>query len=97
MDALFVSSTQLALSGAHAELDGFWAVGIRDLIVFADVIEFPTQLLHYIERRISHFQAQSDRCDELDLLCCYLSQGLYFERISDSKPLNIHSQVIRNN
>jgi hypothetical protein len=80
MDALFVDNLRLAETVTGTTQKRLWGVGIRDLMVFADVLDSPTQLLHYIDRRnqtLSDFRVTAT--DELDLLCCYLQQGLFFD------------------
>jgi hypothetical protein len=61
-----------------------WAVSFLDLVVIADAVEFPAQLLHFLRRRrrvnelgfVSAF-------DELDLFGHYLKEGLYFEHMEE--------------
>lgn len=58
----------------------FWSVGIHDLRIIAELSEFPSQLLHYLQRRIginTHSTIKS--IDEVDLFGVYLAEGLYFE------------------
>ena len=62
-----------------------WAVSYLDLVVIADALEFPVQMIHYLKRRqrvnqlgfvIAH--------DELDWFGHYLEEGLYFEHLKDT-------------
>ncbi|MFH1374000.1 MAG: hypothetical protein ABII79_09415 [bacterium] len=58
----------------------FWSVGIHDLRIITDLTEFPTQLLHYIQRRIRvNTQPVIKSIDEVDLFGVYLTEGLFFE------------------
>jgi len=57
-----------------------WSVFINDLRVISELIEFPSEFLHFLQRRIraNDFpQLRSE--DELDFLMFYFNQGLYFE------------------
>lgn len=57
-----------------------WAVSISDLDIIAEMIEFPTELLHYMDRRLK--MQQDPRFlfyDELDVFGCYQQQRLYFD------------------
>lgn len=63
-----------------------WAVSIRDLLVIAGIIQFPSQFIHYLARRrrlnelgITHAN------DELDWFGHYLTEGLYFEELQKSE------------
>lgn len=59
-----------------------WAVSLADLRVISEMIEFPSQFVHYLERRkrineIARIKAH----DELDWLGHYLKEGLYFDEM----------------
>ncbi len=59
-----------------------WAVSYLDLVVIADALEFPAQMLHYLKRRqrvneLGFVMAH----DELDWFGHYLAEGLYFEHL----------------
>lgn len=62
-----------------------WSVCLSDLEVFVDMIEYPAQFIHYLERRLRLNEiAKTAAHDELDWLGHYLAEGLYFERLKDS-------------
>lgn len=60
-----------------------WAISLDNLRVIAEMNEFPTQLIHYLTRRlrINDFK-KFYAGDELDWFGLYLSRGLYFEKDS---------------
>jgi hypothetical protein len=67
-----------------------WAVSILDLMAICDLVEFPSQLLHFLNRRlrINHLNLV-DATDELDWFGHYLYSGLYFDgvtRTGDEAP-----------
>jgi len=57
-----------------------WSVFINDLRVISELIEFPSEFLHFLQRRIrvNDYQ-QFYTTDELDFLMFYFREGLYFE------------------
>lgn len=82
MDAFVTMIYQLQDLGLFSEGDLPWAVCLTDLRVISEVIEFPSQLIHYLTRR--HRLNELGRIethDELDWLGHYLCEGLYFEDI----------------
>lgn len=57
-----------------------WSVFINDLRVISELIEFPSEFLHFLQRRIkANDYPQFDAKDELDFLMFYFYEGLYFE------------------
>jgi hypothetical protein len=57
-----------------------WSVFINDLRVISEIIEFPSEFLHYLQQRMKandHPQFRAE--DELDIFMFYLREGLYFE------------------
>jgi hypothetical protein len=59
-----------------------WDVSLADLRVISEMIEFPSQLIHYLERRKAINEiARITAHDELDWLGHYLKEGLYFDDI----------------
>ncbi len=57
-----------------------WAVQLLDLKVIAELIEFPSQLVHYLSRRLRvNDVGRIGAHDELDWFGSYLHQGLYFD------------------
>lgn len=62
-----------------------WAVSYLDLVVIADAVEFPAQMLHYLKRRQRVNELGSIIAhDELDWFGHYLKEGLYFERLTET-------------
>lgn len=58
-----------------------WAISLDNLRVIADMNEFPTQLIHYLTRRLRLNEFKKFHAgDELDWFGLYLSRGLYFEK-----------------
>ena len=88
LDPLEIFTTnmnRLVEVGAVAPGDLPWAVSYLDLVVIADALEFPAQMLHYLKRRqrineLGFVMAH----DELDWYGHYLTEGLFFERLAES-------------
>jgi hypothetical protein len=60
-----------------------WAVALDNLRVITEMNEFPTQLIHYLTRRLRINEFKKFYAgDELDWFGLYLSRGLYFEKHS---------------
>jgi hypothetical protein len=58
-----------------------WAISLDNLRVIAEMNEFPTQLIHYLTRRLRINEFKKFYAgDELDWFGLYLSRGLYFEK-----------------
>lgn len=71
---------EVARTGVLEDAELPWAVSLDVLRVICEMNEFPSQLVHYLQRRLrlnefGKFQAS----DELDWFGYYLSKGLYFE------------------
>ncbi|KKB34494.1 NERD domain-containing protein [Bacillus thermotolerans] len=73
-----------------------WSVHLNDLKKIAEFIEFPSQFLHYVHRRLK----VSNRLDiksvirssrELDLFYNYLVQNLYFDDITSNDLIILES------
>ncbi|MCA9095080.1 MAG: hypothetical protein KDA68_16455 [Planctomycetaceae bacterium] len=80
MDPLNTMLFQTAQLGGFPDSNLPWVVSLRDLFVIAEMIEFPTQFLHYLVRRrrlneLGFIHAH----DELDWFGHFLQEGLYFE------------------
>jgi hypothetical protein len=57
-----------------------WAVNVLDLRVVAEMVEFPSQFLHFLHRRLRLNELKAVvAVDELDWLGHYLLEGLYFD------------------
>jgi hypothetical protein len=76
---------QVAELGIFGEGKLPWAVYLLDLKVIAELIEFPSQFIHYLNRRLRINElANIEAYDELDWLGYYFLEGLYFEEIAKS-------------
>lgn len=66
-----------------------WAVSLLDLRVISEILDFPSQFIHYLEKRnrINELRIATTH-DELDWFCRYLHAGLYFEDVEneDDRP-----------
>ncbi len=74
----------------------FWAVNIFDLYVFKDIIKYPSQLIHYLNRRFS-FEGREklSHIDELEFLGLYLQNNGYLpEEISSTQIEEMTSIVL---
>lgn len=69
-----------------------WCVFINDLRVVADMIESPSEFILFLQRRLTTNQLPYAPYDELDLLCKFLSDGLYHEpaELKNIYRLGIH-------
>jgi len=57
-----------------------WSVFINDLRIISELIEFPSEFLHFLQRRIKiNDYPQFYTTDELDFLMVYFREGLYFK------------------
>jgi hypothetical protein len=92
LDAFVTNLYQLEDLGLFAKGDLPWTVSLFDLEVIADLVEFPSQFIHYLRRR--HRLNQIKRVfayEELDWFGHYLQEGLYFEHIFDEGGLDFYS------
>jgi hypothetical protein len=61
-----------------------WAVSYFELIVICEILEFPSQLIHFLLRRSRLNEiAKVVASDELDWFGHYLLEGLYFEHLNE--------------
>ena len=64
-----------------------WVLQLLDLRVIAEAIEFGSQLIHYLHRRLRiHHIKKLEAHDDLDWFGCYLADGLDFEEYEHSGP-----------
>jgi hypothetical protein len=88
MDTFNAVLHEVARAGILEEAELPWAVSLDILRVICEVNEFPTQLVHYLQRRLRVNDFRKLRAsDELDWFGHYLMHGLYFEndqQFSDS-------------
>jgi len=76
---------QVAELGIFGEGKLPWAVYLLDLMVIRELIEFPGQFIHYLNRRLRINElANIIAHDELDWLGYYFHERLYFEDMSKS-------------
>ncbi len=72
-----------------------WVVSLDILRVISEINEFPTQLIHYLKRRLRLNEFQKFHAhDELDWFGLYLNEGLYYEQdkeIDDADFVNVQS------
>ena len=83
---------EVAQLGIFAPGELPWAVSIYDLQVVCEMLEFPSQLVHFLQRRarlneLGRFEA----ADELDWFGHYLTEGLYFEEYPTDVPIGLLS------
>lgn len=80
MDTFNAVLHDVARAGILEEAELPWAVSLDILRVICEVNEFPTQLVHYLQRRLRVNEIKKFRAsDELDWFGHYLTHGLYFE------------------
>ena len=71
--------------GIFEDNDLPWAVCLFDLRVICELIDFPSQLIHYLKRRLRINELGiAEAHDELDWFGQYLKEGLYFEELPKS-------------
>lgn len=76
---------QVAELGIFEEGDLPWAAYLLDLRVICELTEFPSELVHYLMRRLRINELQIAVAeDELDWFGHYLLEGLYFEKVKES-------------
>ncbi len=85
LDLYTANLSRLVDFGVIASPNLPWAVSYLDLVVIADAVEFPAQMLHYLERRqrvneLGFITAH----DELDWFGHYLKEGLFFEHQAEA-------------
>lgn len=69
-----------------------WAVPIYDLQVICEMLEFPCQLVHFLQRRSRLNElGRMEATDELDWFGHYLIEGLYFEEYSPGLQIGLLS------
>jgi len=71
-----------------------WALPLLDLKIICETTEFPSQLIHYLTRRLEIHKIQGlEAHDELDWFGHYLVEGLFFEDLpkhTDGRPTDFH-------
>lgn len=80
LEAYTALMPKLLQAGVLAQGELPWAVSLGVLRVICEMNEFPTQLVHYLLRRLEvNGLGSVEALDELDLFGYYLEKGLYFE------------------
>lgn len=80
LDVFHATLHDLAGTGLFEEGKLPWAVSLDVLRVICETNEFPTQLVHYLLRRLQlNERGNIYAHDELDLYGVYLTKGLYFQ------------------
>lgn len=87
---------ELSNIGVYRYKEYPWSVNLNDLKKIAEFIEFPSQFLHYVHRRLkvsNRIQIKSviKSSSELDLFCNYLVQNLYFDDITGNDLIILES------
>jgi hypothetical protein len=69
-------------------------VQILDLRIVSELLEWPSQLPHYLRRRLSLNESEVvEAHDEVDWLAQYLRGGLYFDEVVEARQLSRVSVV----
>lgn len=80
LDVLQANIGQLAEARIVGKNETPWTVSLGVLRVICEMVEFPSQFLHYLERRMLPVPRNRLKVvDELDLLADYFVNGLYYE------------------
>lgn len=80
LDVYTAALHRVADLGIFSEGQLPWAVHLLDLRIVADLLEFPAQFVHYLDRRLRLHSAKNvEAGDEMDWLGHYLSEGLSLE------------------
>ena len=83
---------EVAQLGIFAPGELPWATSIYDLQVICEMLEFPSQLVHFLQRRGRlNALGRMEAADELDWFGHYLSEGLYFEENSPDLQVGLLS------
>ena len=92
LDSLTAFSTNLAALvrlGVMRSGEFPWAVNLLDLRVIAELTEFQTQLVHFLEHRVPLSSQPIEAHDELDFFGHYLTSGLNLDYELSSKPTRV--------
>ena len=79
LDFLATELADLKIFGLNKSGNWFWSVYINDLRIISELIEFPSEFLLFLERRLQVIEHQFYSSDELDYFMFFLEHGLYFE------------------
>jgi hypothetical protein len=93
LDAMVTNTYKLRELGLFATNEFPWCISLTDLRVICELTEFPSQLVHYLDRRGRiNEQGFLEAPEELDLFGHYLAEGLYFDdpEPDDKKPMGVN-------
>ncbi len=85
--SVFVTNTNLLRDLGFLQGGEYpWAVSLMDLKVISEIVEFSSQFVHYIQRRLHLIElGWVSAHDELDWFGHYLLEGLYFDDLKENK------------
>lgn len=85
--SVFVTNTNLLRDLGFLQGGEYpWAVSLMDLKVVSEIVEFSSQFVHYIRRRLHLIElGWVNAHDELDWFGNYLLEGLYFDNLKENK------------
>ncbi len=79
LDFLATELDDMKIFGLNKSDNWFWSVYLNDLRIISELVEFPSEFLLYLDRRLQVIEHQFHSSDELDYFMFFLEQGLYFE------------------
>ncbi len=85
--SVFVTNTHLLHDLGFLQSHEYpWAISLTDLKIISEIVEFSSQLVHYIKRRIHLIDLEwVNAHDELDWFGHYILEGLYFDNLKKDK------------
>ena len=88
--SVFVTNTNLLRDLGFLQGGEYpWAVALMDLRVISEIVEYSSQFVHYIQRRLHLIESGwVNAHDELDWFGHYLLEGLYFDDLKEDKDDN---------
>lgn len=88
--SVFVTNTNLLRDLGFLQGGEYpWVVSLMDLKVISEIVEFSSQFVHYIQRRLHLIElGWVNAHDELDWFGHYLLEGLYFDNLKENKDEN---------
>jgi len=66
-----------------------WTLSLDDLRVYADLIESPSQFVHFLEQRVKALKSNLSFNDEIDHLALYFKYNCYVEAFKDIESYKI--------
>jgi len=90
LDSFVTTLHHLEGLGIFSEGELPWAVQLLDLRVISELTEFPSQFVHYLQRRLRLNDLKKIAAhDELDWFGNYVSEGLYFDNVLAEKKADL--------